>query len=91
MKWLSRIADKSMPLSTYQNEAGPWHTCAFGEVNASVPNVVVTSLSGAPRDRKLSDLGIEFAGAVRRNQRGKALRVYLAIQQRVAKLAGVRV
>src|SRR5574341_143419 len=43
-----------------------------------------------PRDKHLTRLGLEFYNAVYANHRRKALHIYLAIQTRLARLAGVR-
>jgi len=99
MKWLKRIADKSIPLSSYRHESELWNRCAIGEVReAGLSTVVVDVAPGGllfsdanpPRDNRLEKLGMDFHNAVRRNRRGQALNIYLAIQRRVARLAGVR-
>lgn len=87
--WLQRILDKSTPLHTHAGAAGFWNSCAVSEVDATVPNVVV-KFYAEPADKQLKALGMKFHTVVSRNQRAAALRCYLAIQKRVAHLAGVR-
>lgn len=95
MGWLQRIADKSVPLRQYRFESGRWATCAISEARTAAPNLVAVRTDGlseteAPKDSRLDALGREFHRAVEKNQRGKALRVYLAILKRVARIGGVR-
>lgn len=93
MKWLERIANKHRDLSDYSAESGQWDTCAVGESRAGVPTVVVgTGFSSCnePTDRRLRTLGMRFHEAVKKNRRFAALHLYLAIQKRIAQIAGVR-
>lgn len=100
MKWLKRISDKSVPLSTYKGDSESWARCAIGEARQEGLAAVVVDVgpssglfyqeNNPPKDHRLEQLGHDFHDAVQRNRRSKALHIYLAIQRRVARLAGVR-
>lgn len=91
MIWLKRILDKSVPLSDYTSDASDWRRCAISEArDASLSDVVVSLRDhDDPHDRELARLGREFPRAVQKNRRAAALRIYLAIQKRLARLARV--
>ncbi len=94
MEWLYRIVNKSRPVRDYADLAiCSWQTCAVGEARDKNLDALVPQVGFAdepPADARLKKLGVEFGKAVACGHRRKALRLYFAIQKRIAHLAGVR-
>ena len=82
MIWLSRLLDKSVPISQYADEAANWDTCAMGEFAerlGGVPQFHLLAMDtndGSPRDECLLRWGERFGWAVEANDRKTALRLY---------------
>ena len=96
MKWLKRICDQSIPLSSFHNESLDWGTCVIGEAReasfSGIPSVAKALRAhgphGGPADSTLTKLGIAFHRAVWKDNRLAAKKAYLAIQTRLIRLSG---
>ena len=79
MIWLSRLLDKSVPVSEYAEEAWGWRSCAVGEFHAELPQfrlLDTDSLDDAPLNRCLLRWGERFGSAIAANDRETALQLY---------------
>ena len=82
MIWLSRLLDKSVPISRYADEAANWGTCAMGEFAeklGAIPRfhlLATNTNDGRPRDKCLLRWGDGFGLAVEANDRKTALQLY---------------
>ena len=86
MSWLARLANRKVRLSDFADDSKSWARCAVGEAG----DVVKFTRKDEPKDHRLHDLGVKFHHAIQRNDRETALALYLAIQRRVLRLAGLR-
>ena len=90
-RWRARVDDKSLPLSTYRDQASDWTTCGIGEARERNPKLNILFPLGPdqtfpPQDQRLEKLGFAFYLAVRDNRRGTAKTLLSAIQRRVRTL-----
>ena len=81
MIWLSRLLDKSVPISRYAEGAENWKTCAGGEFATKLGMTPQFHLLDAddddcPRDKYLRRWGNRFYTAVHANDRKAAFQLY---------------
>lgn len=95
MNWHQRIdeAEKQGGFSEEeQNLAQSWVTCACGQQDPRIPRYTVQDRTGhlpcEPKDKKLSDLGMMFAGDVDEGNFDAARATLQKIEQRAKELLG---
>ena len=80
MIWLARLLDKSIPISTYEEEAADWGRCAVGEFHDELGTpefrLLAMDSHGHPQDERLLVWGMKFAKAVEFDDRKTALQLY---------------
>lgn len=98
MEWLKHITDTTVPLENYRDKAASWETCVIGEARKVSLTTVIPGLDNylhnpvkGPDDDTLRNYGMDFYSAVKKGNRTRALTIYMAIQTRLARLAGFSV